>query len=113
MTFEVRQEGDLAVVRLAGAVQLVDAEELGARVDALLGGATRHIVFDLSDLEFVSSTGISAFVRANRSLKQRGGSVHLVNPRPPIANLLRLTRVSELIPVHASLEIARRAAAGP
>jgi anti-sigma B factor antagonist len=111
MTVEIRQEAGVTLVRLAGAVQLVDAEELGAQVDTLLAGPTRHILFDLSALEFLSSVGIAAFVRAHRALKEHGGSVRLVNPRPPIANLLRLTRVSELIPIHASLETARQAVA--
>lgn len=109
MTIDIRQEADLAIVHLAGAVQLLDAEELGAQLDALLTGSTRHIIFDLSALEFISSVGLAALVRAHRALKKHGGSVGMVNPRPFIADLLRLTRVSELIPVYPSLELARQA----
>jgi anti-anti-sigma factor len=113
MTIDIRQEADRVIVRLAGSVQLLDAEELAAQADALLTGPARHIIFDLSALEFIGSAGLAALLRIHHALKGRDGSVRLVSPRPLIAELLRLTRVSELIPILASLETARQAVASP
>ncbi len=111
MTIDIRQEAGHLIVRLAGSVQSLDAEELDARVDALLSGAARHIIFDLSALEFIGSAGLAALLRIHRALKDREGSIRLVSPRPLIAELLDLTRVSKLIPVHPSLELALQAVA--
>lgn len=107
MTLTTRQEGPALVVKLAGSIELEEADALQSELPALVGGPTPHLVFDLSELEFVSSLGLSAIVATHRQARESGGSVRIVNPKPNIHNLLRLTRVSELITVYPTLAAAK------
>lgn len=109
MNLESRVEGATVVVRIAGTVQLAEADELSAQLPGLMSTEATSLILDLSDLEFISSLGIAAFVKVHRTARERSGRVVIVNPRPPIANLLRITRVSELLPIFGSLEAARTA----
>lgn len=109
LTVSSRREGAVRFVQIAGSVQLAEAEELAAQLPALVDQDTPSLLVDLSLLEFISSLGLSAFVNAHRRARDLSGSVHLAGARPAIAQLFRITRVSELIPTHATLDEARAA----
>lgn len=91
---------------LGGSIELETADAFGAGLPDLVCPQTPHLVLDLAELEFISSIGISAIVAAHRRAKALRGSVQVVAPRAPIARLLELTRLSDLIRVRPTIEAA-------
>lgn len=94
---------------LAGSVQLAEAEELAAELPALVEAAAPFVIVDLAELEFISSLGLSAMVKAHKAARELGGNLVLVHPQPPIAKLLKLTRMDELLAIMPSLQAAQAA----
>lgn len=109
LTVSVRKMGRVQVIALRGAVRLDEADELKGQLLALVEEGPAHLVFDLSELEFLSSMGISALIAARNAVGKAGGGACIVQPPRPVLELLELTRVVRLIPVHASLEAALEA----
>lgn len=105
----VTQAGRTSVVVLTGSLQLDSADELRTQLPALVTDASPNLVVDLSALQFMNSIGIAALVAANRRAREVGGRVGLVQPGPAVDQLLKITRVSELIPIFANLDAARAA----
>jgi anti-sigma B factor antagonist len=52
------------VIRVSGELDLSTVPSLEAELEAALGRAEGGVVVDLSDLEFIDSTGIAVLVRA-------------------------------------------------
>lgn len=99
------------MVTLRGATHLDEAEELNARLPQLIQPAYPHLILDMSELEFLGSVGIGAIVTAHNRARTFNGRVSVVNPKPEVASLLRLTRVDQLASVFPTLEAARQALA--
>ena len=83
-------------IRLAGELDMSNESELDEVLEAAVeqGGA---ILVDLSDLTFMDSTGISAFLRAAVSLRGRGCLI-LHGEQQRVGRVLDLVRVDGSIP---------------
>ena len=106
MNFEIREVGADLLIRVAeeridaaAAVQFRDAMR-----DAAEGGQPR-IVLDLGDVKFVDSSGLGAIVAA---MKHVGSDrrLELAALQPSVARVFRLTRLDEVMTVHADAAAA-------
>ena len=83
----VRDVGDLHLVSLRGELDMETAEGLS---DWLIGSSGSTVVVDLSELTFLDSSGIAAFVVARNHMVERGDSLILTRPPPFIRRTLEL-----------------------
>ncbi len=85
-------------------------KELGAsnsnsfrdQVRAALTEAQKFIEIDLSQTNFVDSCGLGALISLHKTICGRNGLVRLLNPTPPVQQILELTRM------HRIFEIVKR-----
>lgn len=110
LIIEQRTEGPVRVVTLIGSMQLDEAESVAARLPALVARDICHVILDLTRLEFINSSGISAIVATHRRARSLNGSVQVVGPRPQIRKLLEVTRLSEVVAIVDSVASALAAA---
>jgi anti-sigma B factor antagonist len=69
-------------------------------------GKNHEIIVDLSQLEFLDSTGLGALIGAHRRATENDGSVRLVAHEGQILRLLRITGLLDVFPVYPSVEAA-------
>lgn len=78
------EPGEFAVrIVPSGELDAAHVEELDRAVDEALGRDIRGIVLDLSELDFIDSTGLGALVRLEE--RARGSGRELVFARPTVA----------------------------
>ena len=108
-----RDFGGHVIVVLSGELDMDGAELVTAGLAAAVARGPRVIV-DLAGLEFIDCSGITVLVRGRKLARQAGGELRLAAPRPRVLRLLTLTRLTGVIPVHASVaEAAAMAAPSP
>src|SRR5262245_8266072 len=78
--------------------------DLGVKVDALLEKSPRVIVFDMKDVNFVSSAGIGIILMAEQTLKPTGGKVLMFNLQPQIKKVFDIVQALPKQQVFSSLE---------
>ena len=68
------------------------------------------MLIDLSDCEFIDSSGVSLIVGCWRDLEQKGGDERLVLccPRDQVKKLLTITGVEGSISIHGQIDEALR-----
>lgn len=89
----VVEEMGTPTIRLTGRLDTHTAPDLDAELARLLAGdAVPRLVFDLSQLEYLSSAGIRCFVRARKAVEPKGGKVALVNPQPAVRKVLDIVK---------------------
>jgi anti-anti-sigma factor len=57
---------------------------------------------DLSEMEYMDSSGISELIRMQQELKKSERTLQLVNPTEIILKILKLVRVDQIIPIERS-----------
>lgn len=96
------------VVAVAGRAGGPESEHMEEELNRLVSMKPSIIVLDLSSLEYLSSMGVSALIRLNRSMKEAGGSVRLAAVPDSIMALLRAVRLDHLCPVFSTVAEATR-----
>lgn len=101
LSIDVRREGDDAVVKLAGELDISTSPDLQ---DALaeLTDAPRRVAVDLSDLEFIDSTGLAALLGAHKDLMEHGGTLELRHPSRMVVNLVQITGLDDVFEIRLS-----------
>ena len=83
------QEKHLSV-RLEGRLDTLSSPKLKQELQFFLGSVD-ELVFDFSDLEYVTSAGLRVLLALHNSLKQRGGSLKILNVSDPLMEVFEDT----------------------
>ena len=87
----------------------MSAGQLTELLTEQMAGGALHLTIDLSGLIFADSASVRALVLTGRTLRERGGSLVLLRPQPPVARVLELMGVTELLAVRGTAaDVERR-----
>lgn len=86
-----------AAIRLCGELDIANAVELGAELDAHLAAGRRVIRVDASAVEFIDSTAVGALVTANARCRELHGSLILTGVRGPLRRLLQVAGLADVL----------------
>lgn len=103
---KIEHDGDAAVFRLRGCLDLVTSPLLRAALLESADEGKHEIIIDLTQLEFIDSTGLGALIGAHRRATERGGRVGLIIAEGPIGRLLSITGLIRVFGVYTDLESA-------
>ncbi len=100
----------MKVLNCADTLSITGLKELGAsnatsfrdHARAAMTDAHKFIEVDLSQTMFVDSCGLGALISLHKMACTRNGQVRLLNPTPPVQQILELTRM------HRIFEIIKR-----
>lgn len=59
----------------------------------------KNIQIDLSETNFVDSCGLGALISLHKTTCNRNGTVRLMNPTPPVQQILELTRMHRIFEI--------------
>ncbi|MDX9753635.1 MAG: STAS domain-containing protein [bacterium] len=88
--------------------QIRDPEFMRMAVDALQKENRINILFDFSNIHYISSSVLGFLITAYRELEARGGRLKLVNVQPSVANVLEITRLNRVLEMFNDKETAIR-----
>jgi anti-anti-sigma factor len=91
------------VVILSGETDLTSTGQLSTLITAQLSGGTRQLTVDVSGLRFADTASIRALALAARTLKERGGSLVLLGPQPPLARMLDLLGAAHMFTIRGEI----------
>jgi anti-sigma B factor antagonist len=105
-----RVEPDILVVELAGRMVFgPEIRRFEERFDELLGQGERKLLFDLSDVESIDSTGIevvaSCFAKATRA----GGELRVACVPDKVHRVFKILRLDTILPLYPTLAAASEA----
>ncbi|MGI5211424.1 STAS domain-containing protein [Plantactinospora sp. CA-290183] len=113
LTVRTEQRGEMAVVSVGGELDMATAPQLQDQITDLLEKGQTRLVFDLSDLTFCDSTGLSVFVRARNSADEAGGVVRLAAPRRGVLRILEVSGLVEVLQTYPTVDEAVAGEAAP
>ncbi|MDJ0463362.1 STAS domain-containing protein [Streptomyces sp. H27-C3] len=94
--------GTATVVAVTGGIDFHNAPALHTRCLALIEQGHPHLVLDLSQVAFCDSSGLNTFINLWHRTQAADGSLALAALPVSLDQVLRLTGLDTLLPVHAS-----------
>lgn len=97
----VRHARDRVIVELTGELDLATAPRLRDRLAVLSEDGHDRITLDLTDLDFIDSTGLSVLVMAYTRAESSGGGMIVRNPSSAVMRIFEITGLASVFTIVA------------
>lgn len=105
----VKEESDgRVVVRLVGRLDTETYAQCEEMLRPILAGDARVLVFDMAELEYMSSMGLRVLMRSTKAMAERGGKCILTRPQPAIRAVIDIANAMPPETIFSSVEEADR-----
>ncbi|MDA8372545.1 MAG: STAS domain-containing protein [Nocardiopsaceae bacterium] len=101
-----RVENHSVIVGVQGDLDIATAGDLQDHVASAVDTHGPWLILDLSELEFMDSSGLNIIINTYRSVKERGGSLALAAPNERVTKVIRLVGLHRQVPVHMTVPAA-------
>ncbi|MEM8855694.1 MAG: STAS domain-containing protein [Pseudomonadota bacterium] len=98
--------GPVTVLSVSGRVDSANAKELETEVVQAVEAGTARMVFNFSDLDYISSAGLRVVLIAGKRLKAAGGGMALYGLNPTIKDVFEISGFMSLFEVKADRDAA-------
>ena len=85
-------------IRLSGNFVMEISDEISLFVNTLINGGMKKVVFDLTDLKYIDSTGIGIFISLTKAVRAKGGDLVFLNVNQKILEVFHLVKLNDFIP---------------
>ena len=89
----VERRGATAILRLAGELDILGADQVNSCIDELSGNSPDEVVIDLSGVSFMDSSGLRSLIQARALAPKADWSVKLVRGPEQVQRIFDLTRM--------------------
>jgi anti-anti-sigma factor len=79
-------------IALGGRLDTNTTSQLDNVLSGVLGSDTRNVVYDLADLEYISSAGLRAIFRTQKELAKKSGGIAVVNVQPQVQKVFDIVQ---------------------
>src|SRR3954465_8976328 len=90
------------VITVSGEIHVSTAPEFQRRLDAAIARGKTAVVLDLSQTEFIDSTGLSVILNGLRRVTRQRGRMTLVCTNPTVLRLFEITRLDATFDIHST-----------
>jgi len=108
INFEFKKNGDVAVFKLL-------EKSFDSSISGLVKGELtillsaediQKLVFDLSEIEYCDSSGLSAILLSFRILQANEGHIRLASPQKNVKTLIEISQLNRVLPIKDTVEEA-------
>ena len=93
-------EPDIVVVQMSGRITMgSDSQKIEWGLAELLKQNLKKIIFDLTDVSYLDSSGVGILTMCHARLRKADGSLRLVGAQRMVEEVLAITSVNKIVPV--------------
>jgi anti-sigma B factor antagonist len=108
LRFEIQDLPGHTLATVAGNAGVAGVADLDRGLMRLSAARPKLVVFDLSELAFISSLGLGSLVAFQRGLQRAGGRAALTRLQPAVSEMLKHARLDTVFQVYDTVEEATR-----
>lgn len=102
----VNDIGDATVIRIYGMIEASSIDDIASELEYTLSDRPPYVIFDLTDVDYVSSTGWGLFAGYYKQVGDWGGAISLCNMSPDLYEIFSCLEFYNFIASYATLEEA-------
>ncbi len=92
------QEGTVKIA-LSGRLDTITQEALAKELNTVFQGEKTDLVFDISELDYISSAGLRVLLTAQKKVNAQGTSMIIVGAKPEIKEIFDMTGFSSIMTI--------------
>ncbi|MGO8793510.1 MAG: STAS domain-containing protein [Candidatus Sulfotelmatobacter sp.] len=101
MQTHTRQIEDVVVIDVSGRITLGEGNvALRDLVRELAQNGNHKIIFNLSEVHYIDSSGLGELVKSHTTIRNQGGELKLTNLNKRVHDLLQMTKLSAVFDIH-------------
>ncbi|MEN6465188.1 MAG: STAS domain-containing protein [Syntrophaceae bacterium] len=93
-------QGDIIVYYPEGRMDLANSLKTEAKLNEKLQEGFLKMVFDLENLECLSSSGLRVFIALVRKMKEKNGRVVFCSLSSGVQNVIKMTQLDDVFEIH-------------
>lgn len=110
---QIRTNGNTLIVKVTGDMDHHNAGTLRSAIDReIRQKPVKNLVFDLSELDFMDSSGIGLILGRYKRIKELEGNVFIAAARPEVERIINLSGLHKIIPLYDTIEKAEKRVCG-
>lgn len=110
---QIRTNGNTLIVKVTGDMDHHNAGTLRSAIDReIRQRPVKNLVFDLSELDFMDSSGIGLILGRYKRIKELEGNVFIAAARPEVERIINLSGLHKIIPLYDTMEKAEKRVCG-
>jgi anti-anti-sigma factor len=86
------RSNELCEILLAGSLDTDTASQLEKELETVFDSASKELMFNMKELDYVSSAGIRVIALACRKLKEKGGDILMLSMQPQIQKVFEIVK---------------------
>ena len=106
MNIAETRHGAKLVIAPSGRIDSQTSPVFDRHLTAVIERGDVHLVIDLTGLDYISSTGLSAFLSAAKKIRAAGGGMALAGLNSRIRLVFEMSGFLRLFPIYPSVEAA-------
>ena len=106
LSIHVHVVDEMQVFELVGSLDIATSPTVRAALTSASERGNHRLIVDLTQVDFLDSTGLGALIGGQRRAKEFNGEVRLVAKEGQILRLLRITGLLKVFAVYATLDDA-------
>lgn len=104
LSIEVESGEETTLIQLAGEVDAYTAPKLKEAVLPQTKIENHLVKVDLSEVDYMDSTGLGVFISALKSTKENNSYLKLIHPQDRVSRLFRITGLDEVIDINTTVK---------
>jgi anti-anti-sigma factor len=102
MDIGFREAGEHKIIEVSGEVDLYNVSELKKALFSITDGKHLSVVVDMSNVNYMDSSGIGALVAGQKKMKAHNGKFALMNIHDDVLNILKLATLDKFFKIYES-----------
>ena len=102
------RKADAVILALSGKLDATTAKTFEDRILGVINSGTQRLVVDLSQLDYVSSSGLRVFILAAKRLQTVDGKIVLCSLKDHVRQVFDLAGFSSMLSIYASRDEAMK-----
>jgi anti-anti-sigma factor len=106
MEITVLQDKEPISLKVSGRIDASNSGEFESRINEVMSKGIFNIIFDLSELTYISSAGLRVFMLIFNKCRETGKKIALVSPTDIVSEVFKISGLSEIIPSFTEMQKA-------
>jgi anti-sigma B factor antagonist len=106
LTLATSEVDGATIIAVGGEIDVYTAPKLRDKITELVADGVYDLIVDMEAVEFLDSTGLGVLVGGLKRVRAHEGSLRLVCNQERILKIFRITGLTKVFPIHASLQEA-------
>ena len=102
----VASEGPTLLLQARGRINILSADLFEFEVRRALADRDSDVIVDASEVTYLSSAGLRAFLRLWQDLQKKNRSIHVCSLKPYIREVFEMIGFDQIIPIEKDVQAA-------